>query len=319
MLVEDGRRLLISNQPLHDLAVNLGSALLADDVDALREQFLNETQAAGNREPPTDHDLEYPELASVSAVEFFEMFGEESRAKLRLASAVRMSATFPYVTSSVTLPTVPPRHVVDAGYYDNYGVNLAAAWIASHRDWIKLNTAGVLLIQIRAFRNEGRLKRLSTDIQESSSGDGAIDGHGPWVARAIHFFPRLISLVAEGVKSVVIPFEGLATARASSMYFRNDEQIAGLHAMFTSVTGDEEFFRSVIFTCDTVQSGQDAQNSETLNWYIDAKEFDDIRHNMEPYDPKRDLGRDRNAMRVKSLAQWWRSREPKKPGVARLR
>ena len=40
-----------------------------------------------------------------------------------------MSSTFPYVTSAAALPTDPPRHVVDAGYYDNYGVNLAAAWI----------------------------------------------------------------------------------------------------------------------------------------------------------------------------------------------
>ncbi len=149
MLVEDGRRLLIGNQPLNDLAVNLGTALLGDDVAGLRDQFTNEKQTTGSQGSPTDYDLEYPGLASVSAVELFEMLGEESRKNLRLASAVRMSATFPYITSSVTLPTEPPRHVVDAGYYDNYGVNLAAAWIASHRLWIKKNTAGVLLIQIR--------------------------------------------------------------------------------------------------------------------------------------------------------------------------
>ena len=63
---------------------------------------------------------------------------------------MRMSATFPYVTSAVVLPTDPPRHVVDAGYYDNYGVNLAASWIASHGDWIRRNTSGVLVVQIRA-------------------------------------------------------------------------------------------------------------------------------------------------------------------------
>ena len=82
------------------------------------------------------YDLEYPDVASVSAVELFRLFGEECRNSLKLATAVRMNATFPYVTSSITLPVDPPRHVVDAGYYDNYGVNLAAAWIASHRVWI---------------------------------------------------------------------------------------------------------------------------------------------------------------------------------------
>ena len=57
---------------------------------------------------------------------------------------------------------------------------------------------------------------------------------------------------------------------------------------------------------------------ETLNWYIDHEEFDQIRHNMEPYQEldsttQTGIGRDRNDMRVKSLKKWWISRggEPK--------
>jgi hypothetical protein len=131
--------------------------------------------------------------------------------------------------------------------------------------------------------------------------------------RAVQFFPWLFSLVADGVQSVVLPFEGVAKARDSSMYFRNDEQLRGLHRMFTEVTKDHTFFRSVIFTCDTIQVGQDAQNVETLNWYIDPEEFEQIRHNMEPYtapngSTRFGTGRDRNDMRVKSLLEWWSSR-----------
>ena len=99
----------------------------------------------------------------------------------------------------------------------------------------------------------------------------------------MQFFPWLWSLVAGGVQSVLLPFEGVAKARDSSMYFRNDEQLRGLQRMFTEVTKDQAFFRSVIFTCDTIQVGQDAQNVETLNWYIDPEEFEQIRHNMEPF------------------------------------
>jgi hypothetical protein len=221
-----------------------------------------------------------------------------------------MSATFPYITSSITLPTVPPRHVVDAGYYDNYGVNLAAAWIASHRDWIKKNTAGVLLVQIRAFRNERRLRLLSADIQKSSA-HGEPRKEWPRIEQAVHSAFRLILGAASGVKSVLIPFEGFATARGSSMYFRNDEQILDLSAMFAAITGDDEFFRSVIFTCDTEQMGHDKQNVETLNWYMDPREFVRVQHNMEPYDPNRGTGRDRNAVRVNCLEEWWRRREAK--------
>ena len=125
-----------------------------------------------------------------------------------------MSATFPYVTSSVTLPTDPPRHVVDAGYYDNYGVNLATAWIVSHRLWIKEHAAGVLVVQARAFRSEMRLKLLSEDIRPSSPIDAGKDItiQSPWLKGAVRFFPGLMSVVAKGVQSVVIPLYGLAEA-----------------------------------------------------------------------------------------------------------
>ena len=42
--------------------------------------------------------------------------------------------------------------------------------------------------------------------------------------------------------------------------------------MFTELTNDRAFIRSVIFTCDTIQVGQDAQNVETLNRYIDPED-----------------------------------------------
>ena len=44
------------------------------------------------------------------------------------------------------------------------GVDLASALIFAHRDWIAQNTAGVLLVQIRAFRNEKQLKVLDQPI-----------------------------------------------------------------------------------------------------------------------------------------------------------
>jgi hypothetical protein len=282
-------------------------------VAALQEQYKRDNNTT---KTPDDFDMEYPDVASVSAVELFRLFGDGSRDKLKLATAVRMSATFPYVTSSVTIPVDPPRHVVDAGYYDNYGVNLAAAWIASHREWIKNNASGVLVIQARAFRNEKRLKVLSEEIRNSPATSTDATARALSLDRVVHFFPWLVSLVAEGVQSVVLPIEGVAKARDSSMYFRNDEQIRGLQRMFTEVTHDKDFFRSVIFTCDTIQVGLDSQNTETLNWYIDPGEFDLIRQNMEPYNESNSLtntgtGRDRNNMRFKSLVEWWRSRDCK--------
>ena len=174
---------MISNLPLLDLTINHGNALTEPDFDLLRRQFRDDNPDAPDRNDPDDYDLTYPNLASVSAVEFFPLLGEPSRDNLKLASAVLMSSTFPYVTSAAALPTDPPRHVVDAGYYDNYGVNLAASWVWSHRLWISRHASGVLLVQARAFRNERRLKMLDEEILARPSRPGKTPGRRV-VARA---------------------------------------------------------------------------------------------------------------------------------------
>ena len=74
---------------------------------------------------------------------------------------------------------------------------------------------------------------------------------------------------------------------------------------------DPEFFRTVIFTCDTLQFGQASQNLETLNWYIDTQEYTKICKNMEPLSADQQTGRDRNALRLESVKQWWKSRAPR--------
>ncbi len=68
-----------------------------------------------------------------------------------------MNASFPYVTPAVSLPTTEPRRVVDAGYYDNYGVNIASSWLSQDvvQKWVKEQTSGVIVIQIRAFSDSG--------------------------------------------------------------------------------------------------------------------------------------------------------------------
>ena len=302
MMVEDGRRLLISNLPLADLTHNSGRALLREDVKELKRRI-----ARNYPDEPTgdDYDLEYPGLASVQAVEFFRLFGDGARKSLRLVSAVRMSATFPYVTSAVVLPTDPPRHVVDAGYYDNYGVNLAAGWVASHIDWLRANTGGVLVVQIRAFQNEKRLKCLNQEIAAPAPADAGPSARLAWLTRPL---PMLWSSLTQGMKGWIIPVQGVARARDSSMYFRNDEQLLVLREVFHDLTGQDDFFRTVVFTCSSDQVGQEAQNLETLNWYMDREEYDDIRANMGYDNPKENVGRDRNDLRVLSLIDWWKAR-----------
>ncbi|MGO9921581.1 MAG: hypothetical protein ACLQIB_43675, partial [Isosphaeraceae bacterium] len=129
--VDDGRRLLISNLALERLVVNRGAEVDADGYGT--------------------------GIYSVAAPEFYRVFGKNANG-LTLAMAARMSGTFPMISPAVNLPTDPPVRVVDAAYYDSYGVNIAAAWLFRNSDWLVKNTSGIAIVQIRAFM--GRRERL---------------------------------------------------------------------------------------------------------------------------------------------------------------
>src|SRR5690348_15616845 len=86
-------------------------------------------------------------LYSLTGLEFFKLFPLAT--DFQVATAVRMNATFPLVSPTVELPTRTRRRVVDAGYYDNYGIQVASAWLQMNREWLVENTSGVLLVQIR--------------------------------------------------------------------------------------------------------------------------------------------------------------------------
>lgn len=90
----------------------------------------------------------YPEAVEVDAVDFRWMFRDQDAENLRMLSAIRMNATYPYVLPNVHLPSRPGIEVMDAGFLDNYGVVSATRFIQVFRDWILENTRGVLLLQI---------------------------------------------------------------------------------------------------------------------------------------------------------------------------
>ena len=68
----------------------------------------------------------------------FEAF-PEAHGKLRLSTATRLSATFPLISPAAVLPTQPQTwHLVDAGYFDNDGIDPAAKYLrdADVIDWL---------------------------------------------------------------------------------------------------------------------------------------------------------------------------------------
>jgi hypothetical protein len=74
---------------------------------------------------------------------------------LRLLTALRMNATFPYVLPNVWLPTKPVIDVMDAGFRDNFGEQTAIRFLNVFKEWILKNTSGIVLLQIRDRKTGG--------------------------------------------------------------------------------------------------------------------------------------------------------------------
>lgn len=77
------------------------------------------------------------------------------RRPIRLATAARLSSTFPYVSpsarSSAEAPSCPDYHLLDGGYYDNYGILSLAHWIRSAE---LTSQRKVILVSLRPFPEE---------------------------------------------------------------------------------------------------------------------------------------------------------------------
>jgi hypothetical protein len=95
--------------------------------------------------------LSFPNYASakLSGIDFHALLKDQDAEDIRFLSALRMSATFPYITPNTTLPTDPPVQIMDAGISDNFGLSDAVRFVYAFNDWISENTSGVVFISIR--------------------------------------------------------------------------------------------------------------------------------------------------------------------------
>jgi hypothetical protein len=286
MMVEDGRRLLISNLDLRYVASNDGN--------------LVEQQA-----PPTLRKF------SRSARELFRLH-PEAASRLSVATAARLSASFPYFTPAVHLPTWPPRRLVDAGYYDNYGISLASSWLFSghNRAWIlgekesqpaaDGRASKVLLVRIRAAKSD---EALRMELLERSL------PHPFW--RGLHQFTT--------------PPEGLAAMRESSMAFRNDEMLELLSQDYDARTktgtrlGKEPFLHIASF-----ELGLGEAEAVSLNWRLTDREKELILFCAGLIDKdggvkERPGATDRDAVRknvdaiIDNIKRWWGKPDPRGP------
>ena len=117
-IVNDGRKMLISPQGISYLSMNA---------------IMDKTQ--------------YNKL--FDAIEYSRFFEEQGAKNTLFTSVLRMSATFPYISPIVSLPSEPRIEIMDAGLRDNYGLETSLRFIKAFNDWIAQNTRGIIIIQMR--------------------------------------------------------------------------------------------------------------------------------------------------------------------------
>lgn len=117
-VVNDGRRLLISPQPVSYMASHVKDSSFKFD-------------------------------STIDEIEFRKLFRDQDADNIKFTSVLRMNATFPYILPAVSLPSQPVINVMDAGIRDNTGLKTSLKFLYIFRDWIEANTSGVIFVDIR--------------------------------------------------------------------------------------------------------------------------------------------------------------------------
>jgi hypothetical protein len=118
VVTQDGKKMIVSTQPI---------------------RFMMQPHNDTSHTPFMDPDV----------IDFGSFFSKQDPYNLRLLTALRMNATFPIVLPNVWLPSNPVIDVMDGGLRDNYGQETALRFLENFEDWIKQNTRGVLIVQLR--------------------------------------------------------------------------------------------------------------------------------------------------------------------------
>jgi hypothetical protein len=271
MMIEDGRRLLVSNLDLRWVISNDGYAIPSGPPPG------EGTPASPGKARAEQYGVNH----SIEALELFRLF-PPAQEKLTVATAVRMSASFSYFSPAVSLPTSPRRRVVDAGYYDNYGVSLTAAWLLSeeNQEWIKSKSGRrILFIQIRDGVTEEKRQLRKAQVDKSDS-------------------------VTRSGEEMTSPIEAMSNARVSSCSFRNDGQLkllAQTEKLRDQLSAAVSRQGDPGLTYDTVPfmvANFECEAEASLSWYLSKREQSDIAGAAKKIDDK-----------IDRIINWWEKKD----------
>ena len=186
------------------------------------------------------------------SVDFLRFFKAQKSENLRFLTALRMSATFPFITPNVQLPSDPTMETMDTGLSDNFGIQDALRFTYVFQDWIEENTSGVCLITIR---DSEKVEEIPT-----------------------HPFPRIFEKIFTPLKNIYSNWDNIQTIQNEVLYNYMAE------SMPFSLEKVEFEYAPNKAQPGELTSTQETMQRASLNWRLTAREKKSIL--MSIYTPK---------------------------------
>ena len=196
----------------------------------------------------------------IKGVDFRYLFKDNTADSLHFLTALRMNATFPYVTPNITLPSDPPIEIMDAGISDNFGITDALGFLSVFKDWIAENTSGVIILSVRDSEK-------NTAIEKKPA-------------------PSLF-------EKIVTPIGSLYNNWTNIQDINNDDQIKLAQLWFDGplYRVDLEYITGTLFQRQPLSSEKDGQATPerkqieraSLSWHLTSLEKQNIVDNIQLY------------------------------------
>ncbi|MFC5192530.1 patatin-like phospholipase family protein [Algoriphagus aquatilis] len=193
------------------------------------------------------------------SIDFRRFFENHDPDNLRFLSALRMSATFPFVTPNVELPSNPVMKTMDTGLSDNFGIQDALRFVYVFKDWIAQNTSGVVMITIRDSEK-------NTEIPAKE-------------------LPRILEKVFTPLKNIYVNWDNVQTIQNEVLFnYLSESMPFGVERI------EFEYAPSKILT-DSSNGYSDSSPRASLNWRLTASEKKSIVSSLNTRDNMQSLKR----------------------------
>ena len=174
------------------------------------------------------------------SVDFIRFFQDHNPGNLRFLSALRMSATFPFITPNIQLPSIPTMEVMDTGLSDNFGIQDALRFMYVFQKWIYENTSGVVLVTIRDSEK-------STEIPPTTP-------------------PKILEKIFVPLKNIYSNWDNIQTIQNEVLFNYMDE------SMPFDVEKVEFEYAPEKVQAEELSGSQETMQRASLNWRLTARE-----------------------------------------------